>query len=113
MLAQWPRSPATILGLSSSGASEAELLDFNRSVMRFWRWYESMSNAQVQVPECSLPKLRKGYVWAPKYAHDESILARYYGSRSPGEAIDPIVAAMSRDDFDQLMDDWDPNDIPA
>lgn len=70
-----------------------------------------MQNEQVQVHESTQPKLRQKHVWAPKYRFNEDIFGHYYGSRSSIDALDPIVAAMSRDEFDQLMDDWDPTAI--
>ncbi len=70
-----------------------------------------MQNEQVQVHESTQPKLRQNHVWAPKYRFNEDIFAHYYGSRSSIDVLDPIVAAMSRDEFDQLMDDWDPHAI--
>lgn len=96
-----------------SDATRPQLLDFDRAALAFWRSYEAMANEQKQVRESLVPnKLRRDHVWVPKYRTDADILARYYRDRPDHDALDPIVAAMSRDEFDQLMDDWDPSAQP-
>lgn len=94
-------------------ATSLERFDFDRAVVQWWRWYEAKQNEQAQVPENSMPKLRPGHVWGPKYSTDQDIIALYYGDRRTASVIDPVVAAITPEDLDQLMDEWDPNDLPV
>ncbi|MGI8486027.1 MAG: hypothetical protein ACR2OU_17425, partial [Thermomicrobiales bacterium] len=97
----------------NEGYTPTQCRDFDVAHLDFWDWFESMQNEQVQVHESTQPKLKPKHVWAPKYRFNEDIFPLYYGSRSHRDVLDPVVAAITHDEMDQLMDDWDPNDLPA
>ena len=98
MLAQWPRSPSAILGLSSD-LSDAQCFDFDRAVLRYWRWYEAKANETIWVSETKAPR---GKVRGPKYRNDADILRLYYGKST----IDPVVAAITPDEWENDLNDF-------
>lgn len=77
-------------------------------MLDWWDQFESFRGRQKKVTVPQSQRLQNNQAWVPMYDGDGDILRREYGVGAPSaDMLDPIVAAMTADEFDALMPEWD------
>ena len=101
-LSQTPQRPSTLLNLPGDGYDPSQCLDFDLAVMAWGDSFEHHRNERV--PRV-VPTLKPNQAMVPKYAGDYDILGKVYGV-GKRDVLDPVVAAMTDDDFASLLPEW-------
>ena len=96
--------------LRSEGYSAGNCLDFDQACATFWNLIVLHGREErVKGKMRSEDKLGKNETWHPKYKNDQDLISKlYYAEDLKSVPLDPVVAGMSPEEMEDLMETWDP-----